>query len=90
MITGKRKTEASLLKWKDVDFETKGGVKTLTLYKTKNKKPDIIPMTKLMFHLLKYRSEAPHKHKDWVFPNRFGSAPIDDIRKSSNKITPIC
>ncbi|SVC50348.1 uncharacterized protein METZ01_LOCUS303202, partial [marine metagenome] len=61
LVTGKRKSEASNLKWKNIDFD----VKTITIQKTKSGKIDILPMTNLLWHLLKYRYESKTKHKEY-------------------------
>ena len=82
LLTGKRKTEVSSLTWKNVDFEKL----TITLEKTKSGKTDIIPMTNLLWHMLVYRNEAPSKHPEFVFPNRYRSGPIIDIRRALQKI----
>ena len=82
LVTGKRKSEASNLKWKDIDFD----VKTITIQKTKSGKIDILPMTNLLWHMLKYRFESKTKHKTYVFPNKYGSGPIVDIRRTLEKI----
>ena len=82
LVTGKRKSEASNLIWKDIDFD----VKTITIQKTKSGKIDILPMTNLLWHMLKYRFESKTKHKEYVFPNKYGSGPIVDIRRTLEKI----
>ena len=82
LVTGKRKSEASNLIWKDIDFDEK----TITIQKTKSGKIDILPMTNLLWHMLKYRFESKTKHKTYVFPNKYGSGPIVDIRRTLEKI----
>jgi len=82
LVTGKRKTEVSTLSWKDVDFKKHA----ITLNKTKSGKVDVIPMTRFLWYMLKYRNEAPSKHDVYVFPNRYRSGPIIDIRRALEKI----
>ena len=82
LVTGKRKSEASDLTWENIDFD----VKTITIQKTKSGKIDILPMTNLLWHMLKYRFESKAKHKEYVFPNKYGSGPIVDIRRTLEKI----
>ena len=82
LVTGKRKSEASDLTWENIDFD----VKTITIQKTKSGKIDILPMTNLLWHMLKYRFESKTKHKTYVFPNKYGSGPIVDIRRTLEKI----
>ena len=82
LVTGKRKSEASDLTWESIDFDAK----TITIQKTKSGKIDILPMTNLLWHMLKYRFESKTKHKEYVFPNKYGSGPIVDIRRTLEKI----
>jgi integrase len=84
LITGKRKEEAARITWSDVQFRK--SIATITLKKTKSGKVDVIPMTNLMWHMIKYRQESPNKHPKWVFPNRYGSGPINNVRKTLEKI----
>lgn len=82
LVTGKRKAEISTLTWRSVDFEKK----TITLEKTKSGKIDVIPMTRYLWYLLKYRNTSIIKHDEYVFPNRYRSGPIIDIRRALQKI----
>jgi len=86
LLTGKRKTEVSNLTWSNVDFKKL----TITLEKTKSGKTDVIPMTNMLWHMLVYRNEAPSKHLEFVFPNRYRSGPIIDIRRALQKIDMGC
>ena len=82
LITGKRKTEASCLTWKNVNFKNY----TITLEKTKSGKVDVIPMTNLIWHMMKHRSHAKNKHSKFVFPNKYGNGGIVDVRRALKKI----
>lgn len=89
LVTGKRLTESMTLKWSDVDFK----LGTITLERTKSGKVDVIPMTKFLYIMLKYRHSMRHKekiglnkHPIWVFPNRVGTGHIKDVRKSMKKL----
>ena len=70
LITGKRKGESSSLKWSNVKWEQ--GVIILDKVDTKQKKFDVIPMTDLLYFLLKSRYEArgktqaTRKHPKWA------------------------
>ena len=82
LITGKRKKESADLTWKDINFKEY----TITLHKTKSGKVDVIPMTNLMWHMMTCRNESPYKHPQLVFPNKYNSGPINNIRVSLGKI----
>ena len=47
-------------------------------------------MTNMLWHMLVYRNEAPSKHLEFVFPNRYRSGPIIDIRRALQKIDMGC
>ena len=66
----------------DVDFEKK----VVILKKTKSGKVDVIPMTRYLWYMLKYRNESNFKDDTYVFPNRYRSGPIVDIRRALEKI----
>jgi integrase len=82
LVTGKRKSEVGNLEWKDIDFKKN----IITLPKTKSGKVDVIPMTRYLWYMLKYRNESNSKHDKFVFPNRYRSGPIIDIRRALQKI----
>lgn len=91
LVTGKRSGETSRLEWSDVDDLNTGDgkdIKKITIHKdaTKNGKVDIIPMTMLTWHLLRYRYNHPNRHPKWVFPNKYGNAPISRTSKTNTKI----
>ena len=90
LITGKRKGESSSLKWSNVKWEE--GVIILDKDDTKTKKVDVIPMTNLLYYLLKTRLEArgetqgTSKHPKWVFQSRAGDGHIVNPYKNFNKV----
>ena len=91
LVTGKRSGEASWLEWSDIDDVNTGDgtkIKTITIHKekTKNGKVDVIPMTMLTWHMLRYRFNHPNKHPKWVFPNKYGNNHITRTTKSNEKI----
>ena len=83
LVTGARSNESKLLLWEDVDWENKW----FTMHNTKNGIPLTVPMTVLTGQMLKNRGSAWDKHKQYVFPNRNGTGPMVDPRKSLKKIT---
>jgi len=91
LITGKRKGESSSLKWSNVKWEQ--GVIILDKVDTKKKKIDVIPMTDLLYFLLKSRYEArgktqaTRKHPKWVFQSRAGDGHIINPYKNFNKVS---
>jgi integrase len=91
LVTGKRSGEASRLEWPDIDDVNSGDgekLKTITIHKdeTKNGKVDVIPMTMLTWHMLRYRYNHPNRHDKWVFPNKYGNNPISRVSKTNEKI----
>jgi integrase len=90
LITGKRKGESSSLKWSNVKWEQ--GVVILDKVDTKRKKVDVIPMTNLLYFLLRSRFEArgktqgTKKHSKWVFQSRAGDGHIVNPYKNFNKV----
>jgi integrase len=90
LITGKRKGESSSLKWSNVKWEQ--GVVVLDKVDTKKKKVDVIPMTNLLYFLLRSRYEArgetqsTRKHSKWVFQSRAGDGYIVNPYKAFNQI----
>jgi len=63
LFTGLRRSQASGLKWEDVDFKDK----TLTINETKNHQLHVLPLSDFLYELLKKR----HADKDspYVFPS---------------------
>jgi len=62
LFTGLRRSEASTLKWDDVDF----GDNTLTIAETKNHQPHTLPLSDFLEKLLKRRAETASS--PYVFP----------------------
>lgn len=63
LFTGLRRSEASRLAWKDVDFKDK----TITIPETKNHVVHVLPMSDYLFDLLTTRSAD--KESPYVFPS---------------------
>jgi integrase len=81
LSTGARKMEILSLRWKDIDFKRK----IITLHETKNGERRILPLVNYGFELLNAHAtkHQPYKGDDFVFPNKFGTAPIE-IKKCWN------
>jgi len=62
LFTGLRRSEASTLKWDDVDF----GDNTITIAETKNHQPHTLPLSDFLEKLLKRRAQAASS--PYVFP----------------------
>ena len=90
MLTGKRKGESQALKWSNVKWEK--GIVIIEKQDTKTKKVDVIPMTDLLYFLLRSRYEArgetqgTRKHRKWVFQSRAGDGHIVNPYKAFNKV----
>ncbi len=91
MATGLRKQEAMNLKWDDVDLRQKA----FTIKDTKNRRNHTVPLTELLKAMLKTRKANISKlNKNltgdaaltYVFPNRNGTGPITDVRKTLGAI----
>lgn len=68
VVTGLRKQELATLKWEYVDFENG----FITIPKTKNGKPHVLPITRFMRALL--RNRRMHRTNEYVFPGgRWGT-----------------
>lgn len=63
LFTGLRRSEASRLKWTDIDFKDK----TLTISETKNHQVHTLPLSFFLYELLTRRYEA--KDSPYVFPS---------------------
>ena len=73
LSTGARKMEILGLRWKDVDFNRK----VITLQKTKNGDIRVLPLAGYGLQLLEAHAAKGHNKEDFVFPNKFGTAPIE-------------
>jgi len=63
LFTGLRRSEASRLKWSDIDLKDK----TLTITETKNHQVHTLPLSDFLFDLLKRRSE--YNDSPFIFPS---------------------
>ena len=63
LFTGLRRSEASRMKWDDIDFQDK----TLVIPETKNHQPHTLPLSDFLESLLKRRYEA--RESPYVFPS---------------------
>ena len=81
LVTGSRKTEASNLKWKDVDFRNH----EITYPLTKSGRVFTFPMTHTTYNMMKFRDE--NKVSDYVFPNAYNTGRIIDSRRALTKIS---
>lgn len=87
LVSGLRSQEAMQLKWDDANMKRKRFV----IKDTKNRKDHTVPMTRLMYAMFKSRYEniatlnkslKGNAALTYVFPNRYGSGPLTDIRKT--------
>jgi len=87
LVTGRRSGEASQLCWSDLAWSDEE-MHTYVIQAdiAKGRRKNRIPMTPLIDAMFKWRSEQPDRHKELVFPNRLGTGPIKDPRKSLEKI----
>jgi integrase len=69
LLTGLRRTEAAMLRWADIDLDSK----TITILKqhTKNKSEFSIPMSSFVFDIMMRRRQDPRR-SEFVFPGRDG------------------
>ena len=82
LVTGTRSTESSTLKWKDVDLEGY----TMFFPETKSGRVFKIPMTNLIWHMMKWRKE--NKINEYVFGTKFNNGThVNDCRKPLLKIS---
>jgi len=63
LFTGLRRSEASKLRWSDINFENK----TLTIEETKNKQQHVLPLSDYLYDLLRKRHAV--KESPYVFPS---------------------
>ena len=89
LVTGLRKSEATNLRWKDVDFETN----TFDIPYNKAGRHMRVPMTRLTKDLLLYRYNCPlgkkqiDKHPVHVFPNKIRNGGYSNPRKALGRIS---
>jgi integrase len=73
--TGMRKSEILRLKWQDVDFSAK----TITVHRTKNNEPRVIPTNQTLYGEL---HQLPRPlHSEYVFCHQDGE-PYDEVKRS--------
>ena len=84
LYTGLRRAEAERLRWEDVDFR-----KRLFVVKdTKNRRDHVVPMSFLLFRLLRAQKVLAGK-SEWVFPSpRSKSGHISEPRSQLDRLRP--
>ena len=75
-----RKTEASSLRWEDVDLKSK----TITLQDTKNREVHTLPMSDFIYELLERRSHQ--KTSEFIFPADSKTGYIYEPKKAVLKV----
>lgn len=90
LATGLRKSEATSLQWKDVNFRKK----TFDIPYNKVGRFMRVPMTRLIHDMLRWRKNLKHDeidqlnaHPKWVFPNKGRSGGFADPRKALFRIS---
>ena len=90
LATGLRKSEATTLEWKSVNFREK----YFDIPYNKVGRAMRVPMTRLTHDLLFWRKNLKHPeiaqlnaHPKWVFPNKGGTTGFADPRKALSKIS---
>jgi integrase len=95
LVSGIRSQEAMQMKWDNVNMK----LKRFVIKDTKNRKDHTVPMTKLMLAMFKSRYEnisslnkslKGNAALTYVFPNRNGTGPLTDIRKTLEGICKFC
>jgi integrase len=84
LFTGLRRTNASEVKWEDVDFERRA----LHVPKPKSRRPFDLPLPDFLMALLERRKEENEKlapDSPWVFPAARGEGHIVEVRKESGE-----
>ena len=80
LFTGLRRSEATGLKWDDVDFDEKSFI----IPDTKNKEPHRLPMSDFLEDLLKRRYRQAEKI--WVFPSPITDGPLKEPRTAIARV----
>jgi integrase len=75
ILTGLRRSEASTLRWSDIDFA--GRTITIRAEISKNKQEHCVPLTDFLLLLLKHRKENSRSDTDYVFPGRRGGPLVE-------------
>ena len=81
LFTGLRASEASELRWDDIDLEER----TLTLADPKNRQPFTLPLSDIAMDVLAERQKLTVN--EYVFPNRTGTGSLNDPRKQMAHVT---
>ena len=84
LFTGLRRSEASSLTWKDIDFKDR----TFTVLETKNKDPHTMPMSDFLMDLLMRRSS--YGESEWVFPSPLTDGPLKEPRTAISRVVELC
>ena len=87
LLSGRRSDESSEIRWADLDLNNRAmHTYVIQADRAKGRRQNRIPMTPLIDAMFKWRSEQPDRHKEWVFPHKYQTGPIDDCRVSLKKI----
>ena len=79
LLTGLRRTEASTLRWQDVDLRGR----MFTVAVTKNREPHTLPLTDYLLSMLTRRDEE--RRNDYVFPGE-ADEPLGDPKRQMAKV----
>lgn len=82
LFTGMRRSEVATLRWEHVDLEAR----TLTVPKTKNGDPLVLPLSAFLADLLKERRTSLPK-AEWVFPGRDGHCPMTEPKRFTDRVS---
>ena len=81
LLTGLRRSEASRLRWDEVDFIEK----TLTITQTKNHEIHTLPLSDFLENLLKSRFE--NKTNEYIFPSNSKRGNLIEPKKAVQKVS---
>ncbi len=81
LFTGLRRSEASMLKWSDIDFTEK----TLTIPVTKNNQVHTLPLSDFLLELLKSRNAE--QVNDYVFPSNSNRGYLIEPKTAVARVT---
>jgi integrase len=82
LFTGMRRSEIATLRWEHVDLEAR----TLTVPKTKNGDPLVLPLSDFVTDLLTERRKNLPKAV-WVFPGREGHCPMQEPKRFTDRVS---
>jgi len=83
LLTGLRRTEASTLEWKNVDFKDR----TFTIPETKNKTPHTLPMPDAIYDILLHLKTM--QENEWVFPSPVNNSYLKDPKEAVIRVREI-